>query len=51
MNIFIIHSLAEDVPMTASFRGVLPFVASDLLRVSLLAAFPIITLALLRLLY
>ena len=51
MNIFIINSMAEDVPMSSSFRGVLPFVASDLLRVVVLAMLPVITLVLVRVMY
>ena len=44
MNVFIINSMARDVPMIESFRGVLPFLISDALRVVLLIAFPSITL-------
>ncbi|HEX2257327.1 MAG TPA: TRAP transporter large permease [Afifellaceae bacterium] len=51
MNLFVINSMAERVPMGATFRGALPFVASDIVRVVILAAFPGITLLALRLLY
>lgn len=44
MNLFVINKLAKDVPLSESFRGVLPFVASDLVRVVILTAFPAITL-------
>ncbi len=44
MNLFIINSLARDIPMSATYRGVAPFVASDLIRVVLLVSFPGITL-------
>ncbi len=44
MNLFIIQSMARDVPMNHTYRGVAPFVASDLIRVVILVAFPIITL-------
>ncbi len=44
MNLFIINALDRDIPMSRTFAGVLPFVASDLLRVALLVAFPAITL-------
>ncbi|MEQ9138933.1 MAG: TRAP transporter large permease [Thalassobaculum sp.] len=44
MNVFIINSMARDVPMLESFRGVLPFLISDGVRVVLLIAFPSITL-------
>jgi C4-dicarboxylate transporter DctM subunit len=44
MNLFIIQSMAPDVPIQATYRGVLPFVLSDLLRVALLVALPGLTL-------
>ncbi|NHF71795.1 TRAP transporter large permease [Paracoccus xiamenensis] len=50
MNVFIISSLARDVPMIETFKGVLPFFLAELLRVALLLAFPVITMALPRLL-
>jgi len=50
MNVFIINSMARDVPMLESFRGVLPFLISDGVRVVLLIAFPSITLGLVQLL-
>jgi len=49
LNVFVINSLAPEVPMTESFRGVLPFLASDVVRVVILMVFPVITLGLLRL--
>lgn len=49
MNLFVIQSMAPDIPIRSTYRGVLPFVASDLLRVALLVAFPSITLFVLRL--
>ena len=45
MNLFIINSMDGATPMTATYRAVLFFVASDILRVGLLLAFPVITLA------
>jgi tripartite ATP-independent transporter DctM subunit len=48
LNVFIIHSLAPDVPMRQTFKGVMPFFASEIVRVTLLIAFPVITLALPR---
>jgi C4-dicarboxylate transporter, DctM subunit len=44
LNVFIIHGLAEDVPMNETFKGVLPFLAVELIRVLLLIAFPVIVL-------
>ncbi len=51
MNVFIINGMARDVPMLETFRGVLPFLVSDLLRVALLIAFPAISLGLVRFLF
>ncbi|MCG6858002.1 MAG: TRAP transporter large permease [Salaquimonas sp.] len=51
MNLFVINSMARDIPIGQTFRGVLPFVTSDLIRVAFLAAFPAITLFLVRLVY
>ena len=48
LNLFIIHSLAGDVPMSKTYRGVAPFVLSDVIRIVILAAFPVITLGLMR---
>jgi tripartite ATP-independent transporter DctM subunit len=48
LNVFVINGLARDVPLTQTYKGVLPFLAADLVRVALLLAFPAITLALVR---
>jgi tripartite ATP-independent transporter DctM subunit len=50
LNVFIINSLAPDVPMRETFKGVMPFFASEIVRIAVLLAFPAITLALPRLL-
>lgn len=44
MNLFVINAMARDVPMSQTYRGVLPFVASDIARTAILVAFPPITL-------
>jgi len=44
MNLFIINAMDRDTPISETYRAVLFFVLSDLLRVALLLAFPIITL-------
>jgi TRAP-type C4-dicarboxylate transport system permease large subunit len=44
MNVFVISALAKDVPMRDTFRGVAPFFAAEMLRISVLVAFPAITL-------
>ncbi|TFF17676.1 TRAP transporter large permease [Jiella endophytica] len=50
LNVFIINSLSPDVPMRRTFAGVMPFFASEIVRVALLVAFPAISLLLPRLL-
>lgn len=50
LNVFIINALARDVPMIESFKGVLPFLLMDVLRVVLLIACPGIVLGLVWLL-
>ncbi len=51
MNLFVINSMAKETPIHQTYRGVLPFVMSDIIRVALLTAFPAITLFLMRILY
>ncbi len=50
LNVFIINSFAKDVPMGETFKGVLPFLCADGVRVVVLVAAPAITLVLPRLL-
>ncbi len=50
MNVFVINSIARDISLVKIYRGTLPFIASDLVRLAILAAFPAISLALPRLL-
>ena len=44
MNVYIINRLAKDVPLTETFKGVVPFLISDGLRILLLVFFPVISL-------
>jgi C4-dicarboxylate transporter, DctM subunit len=44
MNIFVIKSVVEDAKMSTIFYGVLPFILTDLVRLVILIAFPIIAL-------
>jgi len=44
MNIYIINRIAKDVPVMETFKGVLPFLASDLVRILLLVFFPVVSL-------
>jgi len=44
MNIFVIKSVVEDAKISTIFYGVLPFIITDILRLIILIAFPIIAL-------
>ncbi len=44
MNLFVINAMDPKTKITDTYRAVLPFVASDLIRVVVLVAFPAITL-------
>ena len=50
LNVFVINAMAPDVPMAATFRGVVPFFLAEIIRVAVLIAFPSIVLFLPRLL-
>jgi tripartite ATP-independent transporter DctM subunit len=44
MNIFVIKSVVEDVKISTIFYGVIPFIVTDLIRLVILIAFPILAL-------
>jgi tripartite ATP-independent transporter DctM subunit len=44
MVVFVVKSVVKDVSFTTIFKGVLPFVVTDILRLIILIAFPAITL-------
>jgi tripartite ATP-independent transporter DctM subunit len=46
LNVYVIHSLAKDVPMIDTFRGVVPFLLSDFVRLTLVILFPMMSLIL-----
>ena len=39
LNVFVVSAIARDVPIAATYRGVLPFVAADVVRLGVLTAF------------
>ncbi len=47
MNLFIINAMDRETPISSTYRAVMFFVASDIIRVAILVAFPAITLFLL----
>jgi C4-dicarboxylate transporter DctM subunit len=44
MNLFVLSSLLPEVPTPTLFRGVIPFVLADIVRLGILIAFPAISL-------
>jgi TRAP-type C4-dicarboxylate transport system permease large subunit len=51
LNVFVLKGVLPDVPLLTIFRGVMPFVAADIVRLALLIAFPSISLVLPKLLF
>ncbi|CEJ13354.1 Sialic acid TRAP transporter permease protein SiaT [bacterium YEK0313] len=49
LNVFVVSAIAKDVPILATYRGVLPFVAADVVRLALVVAFPALALWLVEL--
>ena len=50
LNVYIMNALAKTVPMSETYKGVVPFLVTDFIRLALLIAFPGITLWLVRML-
>ena len=50
LNVYIMNGLARDVPMTETYKGVVPFLITDGMRLALLIAFPATALWLVHLL-
>ena len=46
MNLYVIQRIAKDVPLSRIFKGVLPFLAADLMHVLMIILFPALVLAL-----
>src|SRR6476659_9441969 len=44
MNVFVIKSVIKDVSFATIFKGVIPFIVTDLIRLIILIAFPILAL-------
>ena len=44
LNVYVVNSIARDVPMSETYKGVLPFLATDVLRLLALLFFPGLTL-------
>lgn len=50
LTVYIMNGLAKDVPMAETYKGVIPFLISDAVRMSILISFPSVTLWLVRVL-
>jgi C4-dicarboxylate transporter, DctM subunit len=48
LNVFVVSAIARDVPITKTYRGVMPFIVADVIRLVLCVAFPAVSLALVR---
>ncbi len=44
INVFVINSIARDITLTGIYRGTMPFIAVDVVRLVILCAFPAISL-------
>ena len=44
INVYVINMIAKEVKLPVIFRGVLPFIAADVLRLAILVAYPAIVL-------
>ena len=44
LNVFVLRSVLPDVPTQTVFRGVMPFIVADIVRLGILVAFPAISL-------
>jgi C4-dicarboxylate transporter DctM subunit len=49
LNVYIVNGLARNVPITESYRGIVPFLISDIARTILLLFVPSLSLFLVRL--
>ena len=46
MNVFVLKSMLPDVQLNTIFKGIMPFLGADLVRLALIVLFPAIVLAL-----
>jgi tripartite ATP-independent transporter DctM subunit len=48
LNVFVVSAIAREVPIAQIYRGVLPFIAADIVRLAICVAFPGLSLVLVR---
>jgi C4-dicarboxylate transporter DctM subunit len=51
LNVFVLRTLLPEIPLSTMFRGVAPFIVADFVRLTILIAFPAISLWLPRLFF
>jgi len=51
LTVYVVNSIARDVSMTETYKGVMPFLATDFLRTLALLFFPVMSLGLVRWLF
>lgn len=44
MNVFVLYGVAKTIPLKTIFAGIIPFLIADLVRLTIIVLFPIITL-------
>jgi tripartite ATP-independent transporter DctM subunit len=44
INVFVLHGIARDIPLSTIFRGIVPFLIADLIRLTILTLFPALAL-------
>jgi len=44
MNVFVLHGVARDYPLSTIFKGIMPFLFADIVRLALLVMFPVISI-------
>jgi C4-dicarboxylate transporter, DctM subunit len=44
MNVFVIHGVADNIPLKTIFSGIFPFFYADIVRINILIWFPVISL-------
>jgi TRAP-type C4-dicarboxylate transport system permease large subunit len=49
INVFLLHAMAKEVPLAAIYRGIVPFLAADVVRLGVIALFPPLSLWLVQL--
>jgi C4-dicarboxylate transporter, DctM subunit len=48
LNVYVVNGMAKGVPISESYRGVMPFLVSDTIRTIVLLLFPSISLWLVK---